>query len=948
MGAKNRVIAGDYTGIECINAFGTPALFFNFHHSMILDSKTVEGYELITDEHTKSASSAVGRGIVGGLLLGPIGMLGGALSGKNKGIYVVAIKFKDGKNSLLEVDQKIYMGIVENCFSPSKTSEKDAIAHVGKTYIDELKELKNLLDQGVINQQEFDVKKKTILFVGNSDTSTVDLNRVRETDKYVFFKGQSNTDLLEIILRAVQSESIFLLESYSNDIISYDSENYTGYFSKFLFELNLQKEVSTLCQNLTKFSRYSKEISDEEHEIIVSLFNHSTKTIGNIGAASLLVSLYCGESCTINRILYFGANPNNQGRVFFTNKELFSPSEFVAINMISNPSLTETIAIMKKASFEELNLNIFSRLCELYDEEDFDIWRKTLLANNINSFEKWSELSIRIENINLIKKVVSELKSADIDNENQLFLESEKILLALFHQIESIKRDNIQTILASILESLSKCDFLSAMDALKSKADDISGESEYSLYLFLATFEVPNLDELINVISNEHDAGLARRVSSSPMIEKVQRLYADEESVKTIRNLIDEQIAKDNQIAEEKKRSLYRQTKKKVIISFISVLIFLVSIISISNIVNNNKYEKAIAYYNEEEYIQAIDILVSLNNFKDSKTRLNEIRYNYVLFLIENHLFQEAFIQNEILYSNYGTAGLENTIYYEQGNYFLSIGEYDLSIEAFLNSENHSNSQEMISTAYYLMGVDQLNNGQYSDAIGSFEKATLHENAYEMISRTSKLSLIYAETGDIVYFGSYDLDGRYSDGDENGEIIPWLVLKNEDNKLMLISLYSVANRKFSASNSSFTNTWATSDIRAWLNSDFFDFAFSTQEKNSIVSSFITTPDREGRDGGVDTLDKVFLLSAEEALLYFVTNDDRILFEYDKNMPISNNWWLRSPASNSLNQTFLYMVSVVSKRGELTSNVLYNSGVIVNEVRPVVWIDLASDYFNGVE
>ena len=40
----------------------------------------------------------------------------GAASAKNKGVYTIAIQFKDGKRSLVEVDDKIYKAIVQNCF----------------------------------------------------------------------------------------------------------------------------------------------------------------------------------------------------------------------------------------------------------------------------------------------------------------------------------------------------------------------------------------------------------------------------------------------------------------------------------------------------------------------------------------------------------------------------------------------------------------------------------------------------------------------------------------------------------------------------------------------------------------------------------------------------------------------------------------------------------------
>lgn len=114
--AKNAVIAGDYSGKKLNGSFGIVTIMLSFSTSITLNKVTVESYELITDEHRKSAASGAARGIVGGALLGPVGMLAGGLSAKNKGIYQVAIQFKDGKKSLVEVDDKIYKAIVKNCF----------------------------------------------------------------------------------------------------------------------------------------------------------------------------------------------------------------------------------------------------------------------------------------------------------------------------------------------------------------------------------------------------------------------------------------------------------------------------------------------------------------------------------------------------------------------------------------------------------------------------------------------------------------------------------------------------------------------------------------------------------------------------------------------------------------------------------------------------------------
>ena len=64
----------------------------------------------------KAQNQALQEDLLAVPCLGPVGMLAGGLSAKNKGIYQVAIRFKDGQQSLVEVDDKIYKAIVKNCF----------------------------------------------------------------------------------------------------------------------------------------------------------------------------------------------------------------------------------------------------------------------------------------------------------------------------------------------------------------------------------------------------------------------------------------------------------------------------------------------------------------------------------------------------------------------------------------------------------------------------------------------------------------------------------------------------------------------------------------------------------------------------------------------------------------------------------------------------------------
>lgn len=120
--AKNKVVAGDFEGNKISCSFGT--VYLNFLLGNIaLDRKSVATYEVLTDEPKKSVASGVVRGVVGNVLLGPAGLVAGALLAKGVGIYNVAITFREdgpkklaGKRCLIEIDEPTYKALVKKCF----------------------------------------------------------------------------------------------------------------------------------------------------------------------------------------------------------------------------------------------------------------------------------------------------------------------------------------------------------------------------------------------------------------------------------------------------------------------------------------------------------------------------------------------------------------------------------------------------------------------------------------------------------------------------------------------------------------------------------------------------------------------------------------------------------------------------------------------------------------
>lgn len=67
--------------------------------------------QIIGNNTRKSMSSSITRGAIGGAILGPVGMLGGALSGKNKQKTRFLIYYSDNTKETMEVQND---GIVYN------------------------------------------------------------------------------------------------------------------------------------------------------------------------------------------------------------------------------------------------------------------------------------------------------------------------------------------------------------------------------------------------------------------------------------------------------------------------------------------------------------------------------------------------------------------------------------------------------------------------------------------------------------------------------------------------------------------------------------------------------------------------------------------------------------------------------------------------------------------
>ena len=193
--------------------------------------------------------------------------------------------------------------------------------------------------------------------------------------------------------------------------------------------------------------------------------------------------------------------------------------------------------------------------------------------------------------------------------------------------------------------------------------------------------------------------------------------------------------------------------------------------------------------------------------------------------------------------------------------------------------------------------------------------------------------------GDFITFGQYEQDNDEGNGPEP---IEWRVLAVEDGEALCVSRYSLDSMPYYAPGRA-KASWEKSTLRAWLNSDFLNAAFSEKEQQALV-----TEERFTRYEKTKTVDTVYLLANEDAKQYFANHADRQCeptayaiahgANLSKKYDGKAHWWLRNPSWEFWNKaSFVAAGGGVVTCGE-------NSGFVETRgfcVRPAISLNLAA-------
>lgn len=172
------------------------------------------------------------------------------------------------------------------------------------------------------------------------------------------------------------------------------------------------------------------------------------------------------------------------------------------------------------------------------------------------------------------------------------------------------------------------------------------------------------------------------------------------------------------------------------------------------------------------------------------------------------------------------------------------------------------------------------------------------------------------------------------------EPIKWRVLHYENSEAFLLADAILDSQPYHSENEEID--WEKSSIRAWLNNEFINKAFSNEENKAINTVELINKDNSkyGTQGGKNTSDKLFLLSlsevdeAEESKEYGFWDKKTRKCKNDNFSEETYFWWLRSPGNSSHDAAGVYYYGWVFGYG-------YDVQEPAGGIRPALYLNLSS-------
>ena len=274
---------------------------------------------------------------------------------------------------------------------------------------------------------------------------------------------------------------------------------------------------------------------------------------------------------------------------------------------------------------------------------------------------------------------------------------------------------------------------------------------------------------------------------------------------------------------------------------------------------NAAAYAEAEAYFEAKNYEKAIATFRELGDYSDSAKRVQDVidAQNADHYADAEKLLIQGDYEGAI--SSFTALGTYRdsinrvdevrSFVYEKAAKSLEKGDYEEAQELYSLLGDYEESRTKLLDTNYLWAEHYYQDKEYENAYTLF--AQLAESSYR---DSRKMLLLCASSGESCFFG------------KSGESdLEWIVVETETDRKLLISKESVGFHNY---NDNGRSVWANSGLRKWLNGEFYEESFSSEEKDMILSVKLKTPNFYYNgglraSGGPDTIDKLFVWSYDD-------------------------------------------------------------------------------------
>lgn len=313
------------------------------------------------------------------------------------------------------------------------------------------------------------------------------------------------------------------------------------------------------------------------------------------------------------------------------------------------------------------------------------------------------------------------------------------------------------------------------------------------------------------------------------------------------------------------------------------------------------------------EYEEAIEQFKILKReYKDTPQLISECREKKANALkkeraksVRARVFLLAFLAAAVAFAFYlGTPDA----HYRQGRILMGMGDYERANTVFAKSKNYKDTNQRVQECGYQRAAKFAKKGDYEKAVKILYKLEDYKDASYKKAWYEKKMLETAKAGDTVIFGRER----------------WLVADSREGKRLLVKRTPMdVDMAYQQGTGAFS--WAASDMRKWLGSEYFGTCFSGKEQEMILRTQVKTGANSvyGTKGSEISDDQVFLLDEAEAR------------QYGGLLRISGKqkeWWLRSPGKEADSAAFVSAQGKVMYAG-------YTADSKDIAVRPAIWVSV---------